>query len=247
MKPTLAVMTAVVAAVVAACGVPIDPAVRNIDSVPDQLMATTSRTTTTTTTTTTTIVVVPTAPPTSSTTTTTIVDQSIELIPLYFVNGDRFVEERRLLPADYSLLDVVLELAKGPQDGEFQTFPTTFVNFGDVVDITKEEGLATVELSPRFNDLTAAEQRRLVGQLVLTLGSQRGVGQVRFRVAGNSLEVPQGDGTFSTDPLSRDSFLGLVDVDTPIGENPTTTFSTSVTTISNTTVKTVPAPISAKA
>jgi spore germination protein GerM len=191
-----------------ACGVPIDDSVRSIDSVPWQLMATTTSTTTTTTTST--IPVASTIAQTS-TTTTTLVDLTTESVQLYFVSGDRFVEERRIMPLDASLEDVLVELIRGSLEPVESSFPVTVVNVGDVLGVVSSEGVATVELSPRFNDLVAAEQRKLVGQLVLTLGSQKGIGQVAFTVNGNQLDVPQGDGTFGPDALSRESFLSLVD------------------------------------
>jgi spore germination protein GerM len=200
--------------VVAACGVPLDPEVRKLDGVPAQLLATSTSTTTTTTTsstTTTTIVVVSTEPIPTIESTTTVAEPTTELIPLYFVNGDRFVEERRVLPLQTELLSIIPELAIGPQDETLQSLAVTVVSRLDVSAITAEQGVAIVDLSSRFNDLSAAEQRRFVGQLVLTIGSQRGIGQVRFRVNGNLLEVPQGDGTFGKEPLSFDSFAKLVD------------------------------------
>ena len=202
-----------VAVFIAACGVPVDPAVRSIDSVPFGLMRTSTSTTSTSTTssTTSTIPVVPTQvlpslPP------TTAPDPSNETVQLYFVNGDRFVEERRTVAVDAPLFDIVFELVRGPVNPVVgSAFLISVVNFGDVIDVTLEGGLATVELGDGFTSLPAGEQRRLIGQLVLTLGSQRGVGQVRFTVSGNPLDVPQGDGTFGSDALSRDSFQFLVD------------------------------------
>ncbi len=211
----------VVSTMMISCGVPVDETVRGIDSVPFQLMATTTSTTTTTTTT---LPIVSTIARTS-TTTTTLVDLTRKLISLYFVNGDRFVEERRALPLEATLDDVVFEMIRGPFESTGASFPETAINLGDVLSVAVSEGLATIELNPRFNDLVAAEQRKLVGQLVLTLGSQGGVGQVLFRIDGNPLDVPQGDGTFGTDALSRDSFLSLVDG--PTDTATTTAFSLS--------------------
>jgi LysM repeat protein len=195
--------------VLVACGVPVDQSVRGIDSVPWQLMATTTSTSTTTTTST--IPVESTVAPTSTIAPTTLVDLTTESVQLFFVFGDRFVAERRVMPVDAPLTDVLLELIRGPEEPFVSVFPVTVVNVGDVLSVTASEGLATVELNSRFNDLVAAEQRKLVGQLVLTLGSQRGVGQVAFTVNGNQLDVPQGDGTFGPDALSRDSFLSQVE------------------------------------
>jgi spore germination protein GerM len=210
----IGVSASIAMVVVAACGVPLDDSVRGLDGVPAQLLATSTSTTTTTTTsstTTTTIIVASTEPLPTIVSTTTIAEATTELIPLYFVNGDRFVEERRSLPLNTDLLSLIPELAIGPRDETLQFSAVTVVSRLDVSAITVEQGVAIVDLSSRFNDLSAAEQRRFVGQLVLTIASQRGIGQVRFRVNGNLLEVPQGDGTFGKELLSFDSFAKLVD------------------------------------
>ncbi len=207
--PTCAIAAVVAGCLLVACGVPVDPSVRGIDSVPFGLMRTTTSTSTTTTTST-----IPVASTVVETTlvSTTVADPTIERVPLYFLSGDRFVEERRAVAVDAPLFDIIFELVRGPVNPVVgTTFLTSVVNFGDVLDVTLEAGLATVELGEGFTSLPAGEQRRLIGQLVLTLASQRGVGQVRFTVSGNPLDVPQGDGTFGTDALSRDSFLSLVD------------------------------------
>ncbi len=199
-------------AVLGACGVPVDPSVRGIDSVPFGLMRTTTSTTSTTSTSTTSTIPVASTVVETTVVPSTAVDPSIELLPLYFVNGDRFVEERRAVAVAAPLFDIVFELVRGPVNPVVGTaFLTSVVNFGDVLDVRLEAGLATVELGEGFTSLPAGEQRRLIGQLVLTLASQRGVGQVRFTISGNPLDVPQGDGTFGTDALSRDSFESLVD------------------------------------
>ncbi len=209
-RPAVLVAGAVSVSLLVACGVPVDPSVRGIDSVPFGLMRTSTSTSSTTTTSTT----IPVASTVVETTvvSSTVADPTIEPVPLYFLNGDRFVEERRSVAVDAPLFDIVFELVRGPVNPIVgTTFLTSVVNFGDVLDVRLEAGLATVELGEGFTSLPAGEQRRLIGQLVLTLASQRGVGQVRFTVSGNPLDVPQGDGTFGTDALSRDSFLSLVD------------------------------------
>ncbi len=211
-----------IAAFTTACGVPVDESVRSIDSVPFGLMRTSTSTTSTSTTSSTTSTI-PVAPTSAfpSLPSTTAPDLANETVQLYFLNGDRFVEERRTVGVDAPLFDIVFELVRGPVNPVVgSAFLTSVVNFGDVIDVTLEGGLATVELGGGFTSLPAGEQRRLIGQLVLTLGSQRGVGQVRFTVSGNPLDVPQGDGTFGSDALSRDSFQSLVDTITDTTGDP---------------------------
>jgi Sporulation and spore germination len=202
---------------VAACGVPADRGVRNIP-LPNgrlaALMATTTSTSTTSTTTTTTIAPPPsTVPPTEPPPTeplTTVADTTVDYFSLYFVVGDRFIEERRLLGAESSLQDVVNAVAEGPSSTQNPVFSRSALRADDVRLVTRLGGLATVQLDSKVRDLPAAEQKRLIGQLVLTLTAQRGVGQVKFTIDSVEFVVPRGDGTFAAEPLSNDDYAGSV-------------------------------------
>ncbi len=226
---------AICALIIASCGVPTDRSVRNIP-LPNgrlvALMATSTSTTTTSTTTTTTIAPPPsTAPPTAPPTEpTTLAVPVVEYFELFFVVGDRFVEERRLLSVESSLQDVVSALEAGPSSALDSVSSRSALQPDDVKLVTRLGGLATVDLDPRVRDLPAAEQKRLIGQLVLTLTAQRGVGQVKFTVGGVEFVVPRGDGTFAAEPLSADDYAAFIQspVDT-VFANPTTSFSSSGT------------------
>lgn len=195
-------------AAVVSCSVPTDTAVRDIASknVPHSLMATSTSSTSISTSTTIA------APPSTAAATvppTTALDPTVDTVYLYFVAGDRFVQERRLLRSSGSLAVVVAALVLGPSSPDGFAVARSAVGFDDVKSIDSAAGIVTVELDPRVRDLPTAEQRRLVGQLVLTLTSQRGVGQVRFTVDGRAIDVPDGEGSFSS-ALSQDAYSGLV-------------------------------------
>ena len=71
-------------------------------------------------------------------------------------------------------------------------------------------GVVTVDLGPAFLDLDGTTQVLALGQLVLTLTSLPGVGQVAFTVEGIPAEVPRADGTSTSDPLVRDDFISAI-------------------------------------
>jgi Sporulation and spore germination len=165
---------------IAACGVPADREVRNIPLPNGRLAAlmasSTSTTTTSTTSTTTTTTIAP--PPSTAPRTeppTTLADPKVDYFELFFVIGDSFVEERRSLPATSSLQDVVSAVAAGPSNSTAPFSSRTALAPDDVKLVTSLTGVATVDLDPRVRDLPSAEQKRLIGQLVLTLTAQRGV------------------------------------------------------------------------
>ena len=197
-----------------ACGIPTDDTVRPIDAraIPNQLSASSTSTTSTSTTSSTST----TAPPRPPSTTTTVAPPStqapvLEPLMLYFSLGDRIVEVARAVPTTPTLDDVVLLLAFGPNLGETSPAARSAVELGDVESVTLSGGVAIVQLSLKFRDLPATEQRRSVAQLVLTLTERPGVGQVRFLVQGTALPVPRGDGTFGDTAVSRDDYLSLLD------------------------------------
>ncbi len=59
--------------------------------------------------------------------------------------------------------------------------------------------------------MPAADQLKALAQLVCTFTEQRGVGQVQFSVSGSSAEVPRGDGSSTSDPVSRLDYTDLIE------------------------------------
>jgi hypothetical protein len=83
-----------------------------------------------------------------------------------------------------------------------------------------------------FNDMEPRDQRLVFGQIVLTMTSQRGVGQVRFTKAGEPFSVYRGDASL-TEPdetVASDDYMTLLTgAEVPI--DPTTTTTTTTTTL----------------
>jgi hypothetical protein len=73
----------------------------------------------------------------------------------------------------------------------------------EFADVTIDGGVATVGLTEEFAQRSSTEQLGAVAQVVCTLTAQPGVGQVRFELEGATLDVPRGDGSTTSDPLSR--------------------------------------------
>jgi spore germination protein GerM len=210
---------AVTAAMITACGIPADTAVRGIDEkdVKFRLMDTSTTSTTSTTTTSTTTTIAPQPKRSTTTTTSTIPLRNTTFVSLFFVTGDSFVSEDREVAEEVTVADLVNLLVEGPRrEPAAATRSRSVVQSEDVLSAELEAGVAVVELAPRFLELPVAEQRLLVGQLVLTLTSRPGVGQLRFVSGGKPVDVPRGDGTFGAQELSSDSFREFVQIEIPI-------------------------------
>ena len=65
-------------------------------------------------------------------------------------------------------------------------------------------GIATVELSADFTAASSTDQRAAVAQIVCTLTARPGIGQVQFQLNAKPADVPRGDGSTTSKPVSRD-------------------------------------------
>lgn len=129
-----------------------------------------------------------------------------ESVSVYFVRGDRLVEVERSLPEERDLDDLVEVLSAGPTEGELSSGITSSLPPGQVEDVSTLRGVALVDLEASFADLRTQDQSLAIAQLVYTLTGLPGIGRVSFTLAGNSVEVPRGDGALTTDALARDDF-----------------------------------------
>lgn len=178
-----------VAAVVTGCGIPSEdaPKLADRDDVPFGLLDPTGPTTATTS---------PSAP-SSPTPTRTVC----------FLDGEVLVEAPVGEPAQDGVSGLVDALAD-PPDGI--PLATAVADRALVGAVTVTRGIAQVDLAELFSQLPASDQRRLVGQLVCTLTAQPGIGSVAFTLAGVPVDVPTGDGSLSSRPVSRDDYREVI-------------------------------------
>lgn len=71
-------------------------------------------------------------------------------------------------------------------------------------------GVARVDLAASFAALPAADQLRVVAQVVCTATSRPGVGQVLFTLEGAPIDVPRGDGSVAAGAVTRDDYPRIV-------------------------------------
>ena len=212
------VVTAAMAAVVAtACGVGSDDRMREITS--EDLFGldqtTTSSTTTTSTTVAPTTTVIINTTTTLAATSTSIAAESVEL---FFLDGNQLVSVSRDLSFPASLGRVLTALEAGPPPGEVGIGLRTALPKDVVSKITESRGVATVELSGEvFDKIDTADERPAIAQMVLTLTSRSGIGQVRFTLDGAPLAVRRGDNLLTDpgEPVAAEDYDALLEPSRP--------------------------------
>jgi spore germination protein GerM len=172
---------------VAACGVPRDGAARQIDTrnVPFELLGPTTSTTAAT------------AGPTRK-------------ITIYLAQGyGQLAQVEREVEAPSSLRKALLSLLGGPTAAE-PSLSTAITSATKLLHVRGPvDGLVSIDFSRAMLDVTGRQQILALAQVVYTATAYPGVERVLFQFEGESREVPNGDGTLTSTPLSRLSYRGL--------------------------------------
>lgn len=137
-------------------------------------------------------------------------------VALYFVRDDRVVLETRAVESSTNIDDLLGLLLEGPtpqqvEAGIRSALPTTFT-VADVevgsngVAVVTLGGSATTQISP--SPLGFA-------QVVATLTAPGRATAARFRLDGEDLPVPRGDGSLTEEPVDRSDYAELLALPTP--------------------------------
>jgi hypothetical protein len=127
-----------------------------------------------------------------------------------------FVGEAGLIPvirrnADTTAEGVLRALLNGPSVEEQRSGLASLLNTDDVAGISLlEDGSVVVSLTPAFDDLAAVEQRRAIGQVVLSLSESGAATSVNFERGGVALVLPDASGYPVTGRITRDDVIDLV-------------------------------------
>ena len=155
-------------------------------------------------------------------TTTTVSDpNSTESLPiavsepvdLFFISNSRIIKVQRNVASPANPAQALSSLVEGPSTSpEFvglrTALPTTFTAKVDVI-----RGVAQVDATRAFlNSLSGLDQKLAIAQIVLTLTSRPGVGQVLFSVEGKLISVPRGrgDSVASGVAVTFDDYASLI-------------------------------------
>lgn len=175
---------------IAACGAPDTSKPRQIaaDRLPPGLVEAVEETTTT-------------APP---------VTVPAAVVRVWMVQDPGLVAVSRQVPSPVTVHAVVAALLAGSSPDDEPGVRSAWTTAEQVTEVSVTAGIAMIDLAEGFLELPAGEQLLAVGQMVLTLTDQPGIGQVQFQRDGERIRVPGADGTTLLRPVSRDDYTALV-------------------------------------
>jgi len=136
-----------------------------------------------------------------------------EQVDLYFIRNATVTKVQRLVKSPVDANGTLTALTEGlinnvNNDGIRSAIPASLEARVDV-----DRGVATVNATRAFlNSLSAVDQRLAIAQIVLTLTSRPGIGQVVFFVDGKAIAVPKGRGNLSGvgDPVTFDDYTNII-------------------------------------
>lgn len=167
-----------------------------------------------------------TAPTSTSTTTSTSIPPSptstvaSEAVLLHFILGDSITTVLRTLPVGPEPQDVLDTLLDGYPTSSFGSDVRSAIPRDLEASVDVERGLATVDTDGSLlTEISPIDQRLAIAQIVLTLTSRPGIGQVTFLVNGEPQAVPRGGGELAPadQPVAYDDYAMLL---TPGGVAP---------------------------
>ena len=179
------------------CGLRTQTTAVAIDKVPFDLVATTTSSSTSST-----------MPSSSS------VNAPVETVSLYFISANKVIPTLRDLPVEPSLQQVLSELVEGLPPASFVSLLRSALpdKLRATVEVTR--GLAVVDTDESLLAVSASiDQRLAIAQIVLTLTSRPGVGQVLFTVDGRPQAVPRGAGDLAkaNQPVAYEDYVSLLE------------------------------------
>lgn len=193
-----AALAALCLAVLSACGPAPEKQSRILDDVPFGLTDTTTTSTTTTTI------------PTES----SLPGEPTESVLLYYVLDDRLTPAVEDLPLESTPQDVLDTLLEGLPRYAEGTVLRTALPAQLTASVVVSRGLAVVDTDTSLlTEISPVDQRFAIGQIVLTLTSRPGIGQVSFTVDGRPQSVPRGGGDLApaNQPVAYDDYVSLLD------------------------------------
>ena len=160
-----------------------------------------------------------TAPTTTSTTSTTLAPPpettpvASSPVTLYLILDDHLIQTTHDLPNDSTDQDALDELLDLSADTTLGPAVRTALPRGLTASVMVERGLAIVDTDASLlTDISPLDQRLAIGQIVLTLTSRPGIGQVSFFVDGKPQSVPRGGGDLApaSQPVAYDDYAQLI-------------------------------------
>jgi spore germination protein GerM len=131
-------------------------------------------------------------------------------VELCFISGDRLITLVTELPAPLSVAGALRALVDAPRTVLPGGARTAISEPNMTTARATKGGIAQVDLNRDFTQTPAADQRFAIGQVVCTLTSLPGIGQVHFTLEGRPVEIPRADGSLTNRAVSRADYQPLL-------------------------------------
>jgi spore germination protein GerM len=133
-----------------------------------------------------------------------------ELVDLYFIRNATVIRVQRSMISPVDTNGALSALTEGLIDNSTTVGLRSAIPASLEASVDVDRGVATVNASRAFlNSLSAVDQRLAIAQIVLTLTSRPGIGQV---VDGKPIAVPRGRGDLSGagDAVTFDDYANII-------------------------------------
>lgn len=126
---------------------------------------------------------------------------------IFFSRQGRLLPVGTVVKAPVTVSDVLDALLAGPTNAETTAgVQSAISDQTSLLSVHVRSGVAYVDLSAVFSAIGGKDQILAIAQVVFTATEVAGVQSVAFSLAGNSVEVPTGDGTLVQRPVTRADF-----------------------------------------
>jgi len=136
-----------------------------------------------------------------------------EQLDLYFIRNAAVTRAQRSVISPVDANGALAALTEGLVEDSTTVGLRSAIPASLEARVDVDRGVATVNATRAFlNSLSAVDQRLAIAQIVLTLTSRPGIGQVVFFVDGKAIAVPKGRGDLSGigDPVTFDDYTNII-------------------------------------
>jgi hypothetical protein len=135
---------------------------------------------------------------------------AVRRIEMCFVSGDHLIAILVPLPSPLTVPRTLEALVKASRSRLPAGAESTVNNPKLLTARTTMRGIAQLDFSADFARISRREQVLTVAQVVCTLTSMPGIGQVLFTAVGQPIDIPRANGSVTRSPVSRADYATLL-------------------------------------
>ena len=130
---------------------------------------------------------------------------------LYLTRDQRLVAVQRTVAGVPTIETLLKDLADGPTKAEQdQGLTSALAGTGVVTDTKLDSGLLEISLGDGLDGVTAGTKLLAIAQIVCTVDAREDVTSVVFARDGQRSDVPRGDGSSTSGPLTCLDYTGII-------------------------------------